>query len=130
MEELATKTSREKWFLRINKNWIQTVHNHHQRNNQQRSNETRNYAQCLSALKNMYNPQQQQQQSSPQQCDSYLRTLVLNHVFDDNLPKETKIEIFPGPMANQLCRRDLHLLQVCYYYLFVIRLLLTHCVTL
>lgn len=113
MEELAKKCQKEGWFLRISMEWVKTLYLQGKSNNNEQ-NKPKNYALCLKPLDQMYrsnNPESQ----SPQQSslvDTYLRQEVLNRVLQGNMAKEARLDIFPGPMAMQLCRRDLNLLSV------------------
>ena len=63
------------------------------------------------------NPQQQQQQMVPYKGEYYLRQRVYEMVYWRKLNPKEDVSMFVGPMAAQMSRRDLHMLQEHQYYI-------------
>ncbi len=142
MEELAKKYSQHGWFLRINRDWINSLYG-----------DDKNYSRCLIALDMMYRNASSSDNGGGggggggghysnnnhgnSSIDYFLREKVHSVVQDASSSssqsqsslyhnhnsaattmitpskKPVRLDVFPGPMATQLCRRHLPLLSVC-----------------
>jgi hypothetical protein len=107
MESLEIN-EKNKHFFRINHEWVDALYL-----GKNQYTPAQRWKKALMALsKMMSKPAESQQDES---VDNYLREFVYKHVLDKKYNKDSvsrRLDVFPGPMAMQLCRKDLSLLRV------------------
>lgn len=110
MEELAKKCQQQGWFLKVNSQWTKALYAHNTQGSMK-------YDMCFQALRSMMMPEQTSFVDNVSAAEVYLRRQVLKHVLGDDYKQDMKKDVFPGPMAMQLCRRDLRLLSENDYWI-------------